>query len=61
MAKQEKLGDSSEETPEQEEVSKQLRGMAEKENTQNRPVSELSTEEIERILSERRQTVLYNS
>jgi len=54
MAKQEKLGDNSEETPEQEEFSKQLRGMAEKENTQNHPVSELSTEEIERILSERK-------
>jgi len=58
MAKHENLrGPENEpdETPEQAETSKQLRKMAQgAEAPQNRPVSELSTEEIERILQDRK-------
>lgn len=58
MAKHENLRgpeNEPEETPEQAETSKQLREMSEKsEASQNRPISELSSEEIERILSERK-------
>jgi|GEM_PF-6938048 len=51
----ENFEDGSDETPEQAEFSKQLKGIAEQsEVSQSRPISELSTQEIERILAERK-------